>query len=256
MSSTRVFLSHSSKDKEFVRRLAKSLRSLGIAPWFDEVEIKPGDSLFGKIGEGLASSDYLFAVMSANSIASRWVDEELRSMMNVQLKSGQVRVIPIKIDDAEMPWFLTEKKYVDFRGWQLDGSYRHAFDGLVQSFCWIPTVKCKKTGLEFVKIEEGVFKFGPHKSSEYLPTFWISRFVLNANNMLAFLKDVPMWQEKSFSFDAGKIIKQIHEGAGNYPAQFVTIAIGMAFANWAGLQLPSQRQWEKAARGRDRKSVV
>ncbi|WP_157879055.1 toll/interleukin-1 receptor domain-containing protein [Pararhodospirillum photometricum] len=163
MNAKRVFLCHCSEDKEFVRRLAKSLDSLGIAPWLDEVEIKPGDSLFGKIGEGLASCDYLFAVVSANSITSPWVDEELRSMMYTQLKSSQVRVIPIKIDDAEMPWFLTEKKYVDFRSWYCKSSYLLAFDKLIKSFKWISSVKCKKTGLDFVKIEDGVFQYGRYR---------------------------------------------------------------------------------------------
>ena len=44
-----VFLSHSSKDKAVVRPLAERLRKDGLKVWFDEREIKPGDSIPAKI---------------------------------------------------------------------------------------------------------------------------------------------------------------------------------------------------------------
>ena len=64
MTNDRIFLSHSSSDKPFVRQLAARLGLIGLAPWLDEVEIKPGASLIGEIEHGLSTSRYLFAVMS------------------------------------------------------------------------------------------------------------------------------------------------------------------------------------------------
>jgi hypothetical protein len=48
-----VFLSHSAKDKAVVRPLPERLRKDGLKVWFDEWEIKPGDSIPAKIEEGL-----------------------------------------------------------------------------------------------------------------------------------------------------------------------------------------------------------
>jgi hypothetical protein len=48
-----VFLSHSSKDKDVVRDIANRLKSDGVRVWFDEDQIKPGDSTRAKIEEGL-----------------------------------------------------------------------------------------------------------------------------------------------------------------------------------------------------------
>ncbi len=48
-----VFLSHSAKDKAVVRPLAERLRKDGLKVWFDDWEIKPGDSIPAKIEEGL-----------------------------------------------------------------------------------------------------------------------------------------------------------------------------------------------------------
>ena len=44
-----IFLSHNSKDKPFVRKLADDLRKKGHYVWVDEAEIKVGDSLIGKL---------------------------------------------------------------------------------------------------------------------------------------------------------------------------------------------------------------
>ncbi|MFZ2643728.1 MAG: toll/interleukin-1 receptor domain-containing protein, partial [Verrucomicrobiia bacterium] len=54
-----VFLSHSSKDKAVVRSLVERLRKDGLKVWFDEWEIKPGDSIPAKIEKGLEHSRVL-----------------------------------------------------------------------------------------------------------------------------------------------------------------------------------------------------
>lgn len=59
-----LFLSHSSADKTFVEKLAKDLEGVGVNVWFDKWEIKVGDSLTGKIEEGLQANDYLGLVGS------------------------------------------------------------------------------------------------------------------------------------------------------------------------------------------------
>jgi len=51
-----VFLSHSSADKPVVRTVAERLRADGLNVWFDDWEIKPGDSIPAKIEEGLEHS--------------------------------------------------------------------------------------------------------------------------------------------------------------------------------------------------------
>ena len=60
-----LFLSHSAKDKAVVRPLAERLRKDGVQVWFDEWEIKPGDSIPAKIEEGLERSRVLVLCMSA-----------------------------------------------------------------------------------------------------------------------------------------------------------------------------------------------
>ena len=76
-----VFLSHSSHDKAIVRPLAERLRQDGLRVWFDEWELRPGDSIPSKIEEGLEHSRVLVLCLSAQAFGSDWA----------QLESGTFR---------------------------------------------------------------------------------------------------------------------------------------------------------------------
>ena len=67
-----VFLSHSSKDKAVVRAVAERLRADGLRVWFDEWELRPGDSIPAKVEEGLEHSRVLVLCMSGHAFGSDW----------------------------------------------------------------------------------------------------------------------------------------------------------------------------------------
>lgn len=110
---TSVFISHSYKDKEFVRKIASDLAAKGIRPWVDEAEIKVGDSLIKKIEEGLRQSDYILIVLSKNSINSAWVTRELRRALKITAVGGKPVILPVLINNIEIPEPLKQIKYVD-----------------------------------------------------------------------------------------------------------------------------------------------
>ena len=51
----KIFLSHTSKDKPFVRQLSSDLSLFGIPSWIDEAEIVFGESLIKKIQQSIES---------------------------------------------------------------------------------------------------------------------------------------------------------------------------------------------------------
>ena len=65
------FLRHSSKDKAAVRPLAERLQQDGLKVWFDEWEIKPGDSIPAMIEEGREPSYCGFRNSDLRSLACR-----------------------------------------------------------------------------------------------------------------------------------------------------------------------------------------
>ncbi|MQY74059.1 MAG: TIR domain-containing protein [Clostridia bacterium] len=113
-TSKSIFLSHSSKDKFFVRTLADHLRSYGIKVWIDEAEINIGDSLTEKIGRAIEDTDYVGVVLSHNSINSEWVQRELQIALQKEIKGKKVVVLPILIETVKIPPFLKDKLYADF----------------------------------------------------------------------------------------------------------------------------------------------
>jgi hypothetical protein len=128
--SVRVFLSHTAADKPFVRKLARDLDNHGVKYWFDEAEIKVGESLIEKIRQALDEVDYVAVILSPNSIASPWVQREVDVAMNQEIQGKRVKVLPIMYRRCELPGFLLGKLYADFTE---ESSYTDAFKRLVQN---------------------------------------------------------------------------------------------------------------------------
>lgn len=113
-SAPRAFLSHSSLDKgDFVEPLAVALRERGVDAWLDTWELLPGDSLIQRIvNEAIAATDVLVAVVSTNSVSSKWVIQELDAGLIRRLKDG-LRVITVRLDAVDLPLVLQTILYID-----------------------------------------------------------------------------------------------------------------------------------------------
>ena len=109
-----IFLSHSSKDKFFVRELAERFKEYGVKVWLDEAEIKIGESLTEKVGRAIDQTDYVGVILSRNSINSEWVQRELQVDMQKEFSKKKVVILPMLLEDVEIPPFLRDKLYADF----------------------------------------------------------------------------------------------------------------------------------------------
>jgi hypothetical protein len=111
-----VFLSHSSGDKDVVRDIANRLKSDGVRVWFDEWEIKPGDSIPAKIEDGLEHSRVLVLCMSAAALAAGWPKLESHTFRFKDPLNHDRRLIPLRLDDAplkgSLAHFAGEQRFV------------------------------------------------------------------------------------------------------------------------------------------------
>jgi hypothetical protein len=110
-----IFISYNRKDSAFVDQLARKLVIRRHNIWVDRWEMNIGDSLISKIQGALTESDAILIVLSKNSVASEWCKKELNSGLVRELEEKRVLVLPCLIDDCEIPLFLKEKMYADFR---------------------------------------------------------------------------------------------------------------------------------------------
>jgi hypothetical protein len=99
-----AFLSHASEDQAgFVEPLGHELAELGVKPWLDKWEIRPGDSLVQKLfDEGVAAADAVIVVVSQYSAGKPWVRAELDAARVRQITEN-TRLIPVRLDGADMP---------------------------------------------------------------------------------------------------------------------------------------------------------
>ena len=90
-----VFISHASEDKdEIVRPLAVALQKLGLKVWFDEFELKIGDSLRRKIDKGLSNSRFGIVVLSQSFFKKGWTNYELDGLVTRAVTDEQI-LLPI-----------------------------------------------------------------------------------------------------------------------------------------------------------------
>ena len=90
-----VFISHAWEDKEvIVRPLALALQSENLSVWYDEFELKIGDSLRRKIDHGLANSRVGLVVLSKSFFSKGWTNYELDGIVTRSVTGEQI-LLPI-----------------------------------------------------------------------------------------------------------------------------------------------------------------
>ncbi|MHC4144257.1 MAG: toll/interleukin-1 receptor domain-containing protein [Planctomycetota bacterium] len=106
-----IFLCHASEDKaEVVTPLVKALDDAEITYWYDQAEIKWGDSITQKVNDGLKISRYVVVILSEAFLPKKWPQRELNSALNVEASDGDVRVLPL-LFGSERIRNLIIKKY-------------------------------------------------------------------------------------------------------------------------------------------------
>src|SRR6266566_8014370 len=82
------FISYSSKDDAFARRLYESLQSNNVRCWFAPEDLKIGDKIRTGIDEAIRMHDKLLLILSENSVESAWVEKEVETAFDKEAKSG------------------------------------------------------------------------------------------------------------------------------------------------------------------------
>jgi DNA-binding response OmpR family regulator len=124
-----VFLSHNSKDKAAVEKIAKRLVTVGIRPWLDKWNLSPGDTLSEALEKAVKTIPCAALCFGPADIG-KWHILEIRAFVE-RWASGDARMIPVLLPDVtdtpELPMFVRQTVWVDMRNWETednDGFYR------------------------------------------------------------------------------------------------------------------------------------
>lgn len=134
------FISYSSKDDEFAKRLYADLQNEGVRCWFAPEDLKIGERFRVRIDESIRLYDKLLLVLSENSVSSEWVSDEVEAALEKEEgQKGKVVLFPLRLDDAVMeinvgwPAKVRRSRHIgDFRDWKNHDSYQKAFERLMR----------------------------------------------------------------------------------------------------------------------------
>jgi TIR domain-containing protein/restriction endonuclease len=112
---TQIFISHVEADRKIAEKLSKELRSSGLNVIMIHEELSLGESIVEKISRLISSSDYIIFLLSSQSVKSEWMQFELGTAFGKELQARDVVIIPVVVDDCEIPLSLRSRMYLDLR---------------------------------------------------------------------------------------------------------------------------------------------
>jgi len=151
---TKVFISHSHQDKKFVSQLSIELRKDGIQVWTNEKELAVGENIAEKITSAINKTDYFIVVLSKNSINSTWVNFELSATRLNEISKQQNIILPVLIEDCEIPFSLRDRVFSDFRF-----SFDEGYVKLVKALKTQSTKKLQETDRKVDKFQPDSYEF-------------------------------------------------------------------------------------------------
>jgi len=259
----RVFLCDASGDKPAVRDLYRRLCSDGIAPWLDEEDVAPGQSWQLAIEDAVRSSDVAIICLSSRPITEAgYVQKGIMYVLDVadEQPGGAIFLIPLRLEECEVPERLRKWQWVDlFR----EAGYERLLRALRE--------RAESLGLgrpawepEMVLIPAGEFLMGsdPKKHKDacddefpqhtlYLPDYYIAKTAVTNAQYAVFV------QATDYDLLAFSTRGKPTEGEEDHPVVDVSRHDAVAYCNWLSqmtgkaYRLPSEAEWEKAARGTD-----
>lgn len=133
------FISYSSKEEAFAKRLYNDLQSEGVRCWFAPEDLKIGEKFRVRIDESIRLYDKLLLVLSESSVASEWVEKEVETAFEKEREQKKTMLFPVRLDDAVLEaktgWAadVRRSRHIgDFRDWKNHDSYRKAFERLMR----------------------------------------------------------------------------------------------------------------------------
>ena len=123
MKEEKIFLSYSRSDATFALDLAVKLKEAGANLWMDQLDIRPGARWDTEVGKALEDSECVLVILSATSVSSNNVLDEVSYALE-----ANKRVLPVLVDNCVIPFRLRRLQHINFAN-----NYNDAFNKLVEA---------------------------------------------------------------------------------------------------------------------------
>lgn len=97
-----IFISHSSQNDAFVKKLRETLELHGQLPWVDSRELTGGAALEATLEQSVRSARHVLAVLSIEALSSEWVQREVRwALDEAARRTDGYKVIPVVLPGVQ-----------------------------------------------------------------------------------------------------------------------------------------------------------
>jgi sulfatase modifying factor 1 len=270
----RIFISYASKDREPAHSIYLALRDQGQQAFFDRADLPAGDEYHNRIRKAIEKSHLFVFLLSPNALdADSYTLEEL----SIAEKAG-VKLLPVVLRAPAMHQIPASIKNVTFHrpAGNLAASVaaevhriaaelmKRRLKGLAAALLIVTAVAggyfylhearnkgelIGKDGAPAVLIPAGSFVMGDDENSPrrdiYVDAFYLDKYEVTVSRYAKFLKATgnvgapEEWQTVN------------PQNGAELPVVGVDWHDADSYCRWVGKRLPTESEWEKAARGSD-----
>ena len=270
----RIFISYASQDREPANSIYLALRDQGQRAFFDRTDLPAGDEYHNRIRKAIQKSHLFIFLLSPNALdADSYTLEEL----SIAEKAG-VKLLPVVLREPAMDQIPASIKNVTFHrpAGNLAASvaaevHRIAADfmrkrlkrlaaallivtAVAGGYFYLHEARNRgeligKDGAPAVLVPAGSFVMGDDENSPrrdiYLDAFYMDKYEVTVSRYAKFLKATgnvgapEEWETVDL------------QNGAELPVVGVDWHDADSYCRWAGKRLPTESEWEKAARGSD-----
>ena len=102
--------------------------------WHDERNLPPSSQIATELPKAISNCRSMIIILSESSVKKGWVQEEYEAAIDQRTKFEDFRILPVVIEECEMPGFLRTTKWIRIHNGELDlTSSNELLDGLYVS---------------------------------------------------------------------------------------------------------------------------
>src|SRR5207249_6917277 len=103
-----VFISYSTNDENFAKKLYTALKSYKVDVWFAPHDMKGGRLIYEQVSRAIDERDKILLILSESSMSSNWVASEISAAFEAETLARKRKLFPISIVD-----------YKDIESWKM-----------------------------------------------------------------------------------------------------------------------------------------
>jgi formylglycine-generating enzyme required for sulfatase activity len=275
----KIFLSYASEDRSAADQIRLALAAEGHDVFFDREDLPAGDAFHARIRSAIERSDQFIFLVSPHALDGGSYTLNELDIARQTWRNPARRVLPVVLRPTELariPDYLKSVTLLTTDG-NLVATVVDAVHRVAQArrrallariaaaaagvalvvaagaLYWSsrgPTDEVTgKDGAPAVRVPEGVFTMGDDENSPrreiFTDAFYIDKFEVTVARYAQFIKATGSVRPPEGWEDVDL------ERAANIPVTGVDWHNAQAYCRWAGKRLPTEAEWEKAARGAD-----